>query len=668
MRIFLCYPPLYPTNSREELAKRNDRDNSEVPIGLHILGAQMREAGHEVVLENFALVPWDTAVARVAAWNPDLFGLSCYTFHRHTVAKFTQAIRDRCPRSKIIVGGVHVSPMPEVCLEHWPWVDFIAVSESEAFFPELVRRIEHDEDVTGLQGVCHRDESGTPVFAGRAPQIQDLDSLPIAAEHWPHWIISTSRGCPFVCNFCSSPSVWGRRVRTRSPEHVVRELEILRRQGLRQVAFKDETFTFKTSRVAELCQAMIDAEVNLWWTCDTRADCLDEERFEWLRRAGCFEISLGVETGSPNLIRYYDKREKPEKVIEATRMARKFGIHVRHYYIVGAPEETNETLGHTLDLIEKSRPQRVFLAGLSVLPGTGLHQEMIAKYGWTDDVWFEREDEWVLAVPDRRWERHRNYERLRRKFHNTGQMAMVDDLLYPFTLDELQSAAARVPDAFACQYDLSQKLIEAGKDAEAAEALRAALALWPRFGKGWIDLGDCLQRLGQREEALEALEKIDAIDDEKLENRLLAKLRRAEILHTLGKGEQALLLCIQIIEEEPRAVDAHRVATGILLSTGRVREAESLGELWIRQAPEDPRALSVLAGCHFLRGAHQDSVTLFQRAHQLDPSDAEILNNLATILLKLQRVEEASHWINVCLSSHPSDEKAIKLRGICASA
>lgn len=665
MRIVLVYPPVLPTNSAEELLAVDDGDKCQMPIGMYILGAMLRESGHTVELHNFARTPWDEALAKIEACRPELFAITCYSFHRHYVAKMTRQIRERCPAAKIVVGGVHVSPMPLTVLERWPWIDYVAVSEAELSFPALVERLEAGESTEGLLGIASRDSDGVPVFPGRQPVVPDLDVLPQPARYWPHHIISASRGCPFNCNFCSSPSIWGRSVRERSPAHVVEELQLLRSHGIRQVHFKDETFTFKRSRVAELCQAIIDADLQMWWTCDTRADCLDEERIQWLRRAGCFLVSLGVETGSPDLIHYYQKREKAEKVVAAGELARKYGLFVRHYYITGAPTETNETLGHTLDLIERSKPQRVFMSQLAVLPGTALEHEMRQKKGWDESIWFDREEEWINADDDNRFLEFDNWPRLVEYTQNKGLRNTPSSLLFPLSIDDLTSAAQLLPDTFAAHYDLGQALLEAERYEEAAQALRQAGALRPSLGKTWIDLATCLTKLGREQEALEALvavEPIEGLDTpQDKANHLIALLRRAEILGDLGQAGEALALCRRVLDEAPGTAEAFALACRLLVRTGQLQGAEALARSWASEDPDSAGPYLVLALCKGSLGDVEGATAFFKEAHRRSPDDATILHEGAVTLAQLGALDDARLFLDVCLHKHPNDPQTLDL-------
>ncbi len=634
MRIMLCYPPLLPTNDAAALAARDDKDNSVIPIGVYILGAILRDKGHEVLIENFALMPWDMALARVKAVGPKLFGITCYTFHRHYVARFTAQVRRLCPTTHISVGGVHASAMPLKLLDRWTWIDTVAVGESEVSWPILVARLAAGEGLQGLLGIASRDDEGVPIFPGRQPAIEDLDLLPIAARYWSYDILATSRGCPFACNFCSSPSIWGRKVRERSPRHVISELEHLRRAGITQVHFKDETFTLKRSRVVALCQSIIDARLGIWWTCDTRASSLDEERLYMLRKAGCFHISLGVETGSPQLIDYYNKREKREAVIAATRLARRFGITVRHYYIIGAEAETDETVGHTLDLIEQSRPQRLFVSTLSVLPGTELHDEMCQERGWDDSIWFDNTDEWIPADPTRRWRDYPTWPQLNALI-NGGKNPKDKEILWPLTQDELRLAVQVAPDAWASRYDLSQSLMKQGCHQEALTSINALLELNPGFDKAWLDAAHCLRAMNLDEDALTALERVAQLEYAAKGNKLLALLERAVILFDQNHPDLATQLCLEIVRTEPRVSEAYRLATTRLLAAGRAAPAAAFGALWIRAFPNDALAWATRARCAAQQGRLDESRVYFERAIELAPDESGLTAELAVILNSL---------------------------------
>ena len=404
MNVTLVSPPITRTENVARLRELDDHDNTCLSIGLYTLGAILKEQGHTVRLLNQALSPWSGAIDEIAAGQPEVVGVACMTRYRNVVGEMVQAIRTRLPNTKIVLGGVHASILYNQILERWPGVDFIAVGEADRSFPELIRRLEADHEPWGIPGIAARRGDGSVDWSGPAEPIADLGTLPIPARHYAYDIISTARGCPFNCTFCCSASVWGRHVRTRPVAHVIEEMELLRRQhNIRQVHFKDETFTLNRSRVKEICQAMLDAKLGMWWTCDTRVDCMDEERLYWMRKAGCHYISLGIESGSPRLLKSINKKTSPDKIREATELARSFGFYVRYYLIGGLPGEETEDLEATLRLVQDARPHFVAMNTLTLTPGAAVCDQYYERTGRDESIWFESGPMQILNDPHQNW-------------------------------------------------------------------------------------------------------------------------------------------------------------------------------------------------------------------------------------------------------------------------
>jgi len=187
MRILLLNPPLRRTENAAELQKmgRDDEDCFRVPIGLFTLAAQLIEMGHEVKLCNHALTPWTASIEEAAAMRPALAGITCVSRQRMTVAPWARALKERCPDCRIILGGVHATFLYQEILQRWPEIAHVAVGEADLSLPELARRMDAAEDLTGIPGIASRADDGTLDWVGPAAPVTDLGALPVAAPLLP---------------------------------------------------------------------------------------------------------------------------------------------------------------------------------------------------------------------------------------------------------------------------------------------------------------------------------------------------------------------------------------------------------------------------------------------------------------------------------------------------
>ena len=180
-----------------------------------------------------------------------------------------------------------------------------------------------------------------------------------------------SRGCPWACTFCGAETTWGRGFRGHSVDYVLDALErVLARLPVKMVQIKDDTFTTNKKRVLELCRGIRERGLRFFWSCDTRVDLLTEPLLREMRLAGCQRLSMGVESGSQRILDAIDKKITPDEIIASTEMAKRVGIKVRYYMMLGNRGETAETFQETLDFLERARPHEYIFSCLSIYPGT----------------------------------------------------------------------------------------------------------------------------------------------------------------------------------------------------------------------------------------------------------------------------------------------------------
>lgn len=383
MRLALLYPPPwkiadpganadYGDDGRPDDYVDGDLDADffQTPYGLFSLAAQALRAGHQVRVLNLSGFDWPKVERVVQTLDAQVFGMSCWTANRRGVALVAREIRRRHPNAHIVIGGPHASPLAREMLEHHAEIDTVAVGEAEHTLLELIERLESGKPAAGVPGTFFRKDGGV-LEAPNRPAIEGLDELACPHTYFGTHIVMTSRGCPWACTFCGAETTWGRGFRGQSVPYVLDAIEsALARVPVRMLQIKDDTFTANKKRALEICRGIRERKLRFLWSCDTRVDVLTEELVREMRLAGCQRMSLGVESGSAKILRAINKKITPEKIIEATRIAKKFGVQVRYYMMLGNRGETAATFRETLEFLERARPHQYLFSCLSIYPGT----------------------------------------------------------------------------------------------------------------------------------------------------------------------------------------------------------------------------------------------------------------------------------------------------------
>jgi radical SAM superfamily enzyme YgiQ (UPF0313 family) len=198
----------------------------------------------------------------------------------------------------------------------------------------------------------------------------------------PFGMIQTARGCPYQCNYCVKS--FGTKLTTRTPAQIIEEIKVLRQLfGIKSLRFIDDTFTAVPSRVIEICKLMVAEGFNLQWSCLSRADTLNEEMLQWMKKAGCKRIYIGVESGSQRVLDYYNKRINVQDALENIKMCERIGIETMGFFMVGMADETREDFEQSLAFAIKSNLTFVMLSELVPYPGTPLFPMMKDKINFS---------------------------------------------------------------------------------------------------------------------------------------------------------------------------------------------------------------------------------------------------------------------------------------------
>jgi len=386
MKILLIYPYFIEDRIQAE-------EIGVLPIGIYSVAAVLKENHYDVEILNWYNIDKTPEKIRevLQEKKPEVIGLSILNGNRWGGIEIARTAKQLDPSVKVVFGGIGPTFLWEHFLTHFSEVDFVVIGEGDYTFPALIRWLEKgdDTDPSDIKGIAFR-KKGKAVNTGDPEPIEDLDGLPVPAKYFDYQHVSSTRGCPWKCSFCGSPGFWGQSVRFRSPEHFVEELEILYRKGITFFYVSDDTFTLKKDRVIEICKRIIEKAMQIAWYAISRVNCIDEEILSWMRKAGCVQISYGVESGSEKIRKLLNKRIETDQVKKAFRLTTDYGILSRAYFIYGSPGETWETIGETIALIHDIKPLSTIFYILDLFPGTELYERLRDNSVITDDVWLDR--------------------------------------------------------------------------------------------------------------------------------------------------------------------------------------------------------------------------------------------------------------------------------------
>jgi anaerobic magnesium-protoporphyrin IX monomethyl ester cyclase len=387
MKILLIYP--YFLNDRVYTIE----DVRAVPLGVYYVAAVLKHNRYDVEILNWHNINTTPQLIReiLEEKKPDIIGFSILNANRWGGIEIARIARQINPEVKIVFGGIGATFLWEHFLTHFQEVDFVVIGEGEYTFLKLIGCLAANslQAIEKINGVAFR-KNGKPVRTPEAEPIGRLDDLPDPAKYFEFQHLALTRGCGGNCNFCGSPRFWGRQVRFHSTDYFVDQLECLSQKGIRFFYFSDDTFTANKRRVIEVCRKIIEKKLDITWNAISRVNHVSEQVLYWMRKAGCIQISYGVESGSEKIRKYLCKNISSEKIHAAFILTQKYGIMARAYFIYGAPRESRQTIQETIDLINTIKPLGAIFYILDIFPGTALYEDFKQRLNATDDIWLNR--------------------------------------------------------------------------------------------------------------------------------------------------------------------------------------------------------------------------------------------------------------------------------------
>jgi anaerobic magnesium-protoporphyrin IX monomethyl ester cyclase len=387
MKILLVYPYFLEKRVHED-------DIGALPIGLFYVGALLKSHGYEVEILDWHGASGNPKLIEkvLKEKRPDVLGFSVLQANRWGAIEIARIAKKVNPQTTIIFGGVSPTFLWKHFLSHFPAVDFVVLREGERPFLHLTRWVEkggNEKDLEAIEGIAYRTGEGI-MKNPPGPFLENPDDLPDPAKYFTFQHVVSSRGCPWECIFCGSPRFWERRVRFHSVNYFVNQLETLYRKGVSFFYVSDDTFTLKKERVISICKEIIRRKLPITWVAISRVSDVNDEVIFWMRKAGCVQVSYGVESGSKKIRNLLNKKIKTSHIQEAFACTTRMGIMARAYFIYGNKDESPETIQETIDLMLQVKPLSVIFYILDIFPGTALYEDFKKASGVTDDIWLEK--------------------------------------------------------------------------------------------------------------------------------------------------------------------------------------------------------------------------------------------------------------------------------------
>lgn len=324
--------------------------------------------------------------------KPDLVGLTCPTpTMKHVYQIVGMVKKELSPNCKTVLGGIHPTALPWETIAN-SYVDFLVIGEGEVTFFELVESlIDKAKDFSHIDGLFFK-RKGKIVTTKARRQIEDLDSIPFPARDLfdlniyyqsPSKKVSseragpilTSRGCAFCCTHCISQKMWGRKVRFRSPENVIEEMEeCITKYGIKEFNIFDDTFTLDQRRAMRICDLMIAKKLPIHWNALSRVNTISKDLVIRMKEAGCGKISFGLESGSQRILDLMRKKATIGMAKKSVEMVAGQGIAVHASFMLGNIGETEKTIQQTINFAKQLPLDVATFFITTPYPGTDLYE------------------------------------------------------------------------------------------------------------------------------------------------------------------------------------------------------------------------------------------------------------------------------------------------------
>jgi len=401
--IFLINPFI---TSEERYGKDiGDIGGHQMPLGIYYLAASLLKAGIEVqVIDAEAnRKTHEELVNILGKQTVNIIGITSTTVAFRNARSLAQMIRKIIPEAVLVIGGPHMTAIPELTIKTGDF-DYGIVREGEKAFTQLIRYLlcgeGNLEDIPNLYYL----KNGQVISNAKIEYINDLDSIPFPARHLctdiniykppigafreqPVMNMVTSRGCPYECIFCDN-NTFGRKTRFFSAEYVVNEItKLINDYGAKEIAFLDDTFVLNKKRLYRIFELLDENKIRFPWTCMTRVNNLTFELLKYMRDHGCWQIRIGIESGNQEVLNFIKKGITLDQVRNVTHWCKKLKINTSGFFMIGHHIDTPDTIQQTIDFACSLPLTDVVVTINTPIPGTESYQKARQFGTFKEDDW-----------------------------------------------------------------------------------------------------------------------------------------------------------------------------------------------------------------------------------------------------------------------------------------
>lgn len=376
-------------------------------LGLMYLSSYVKKHGYkDVKIIDLELVSWnfDTFCRKVKDYLPDMVGIQCMSTNLESTYRICRFIRESLSNTKIVLGGPHFNSNPEDIFNYFE-IDFVVRGEGEKTFLELVQSLREPSHYKNIKSLVFRDSDGSVVRNEYRELNHELDDLPFPDyddlyEGHPFcahpysktgrmMTLMTSRGCPFQCAFCDTPNIHGTKVRSRSVDSVLDEINIMQKKyGVGEFSFKDSNFSMSKKWVREYADKIAERNMQISYFANYRFEVINDEYVEPLKQSGCSLIFSGIESTDPSVKKILGKNTSMEQILRADKSIKQYGIKRLYSFMFGSPGDTEASLKQYINFAIETDPFIMLVSPTMAYPGTDLYDYAVKHNLLRDPKWF----------------------------------------------------------------------------------------------------------------------------------------------------------------------------------------------------------------------------------------------------------------------------------------